>query len=82
MATIRPLEARQLRQMCDPSAFDFETTAELEDLSDIVGQERAVGAIQFGIGIQREGYNLFALGPINAKSRRPRRNLRMRFNSQ
>jgi len=52
---IEPLPPQQLRQTCDPSQFDFETTAELKDLSEIIGQERAVEAIQFGIGIQREG---------------------------
>ena len=40
MATMQPLEARQLRQTCDHSQFDFETTVELEDLGEIVGQER------------------------------------------
>ncbi len=69
MTIVQPLEARQLRQTCDPAQFDFETTAELEDLSEIVGQERAVDAILFGIGIQREGYNLFALGPSGTGKR-------------
>ena len=69
MTTVQPLEARQLRQTCDHSQFDFETTAELEDLGEIVGQERAVSAIQFGISIQREGYNLFALGPSGTGKR-------------
>jgi len=69
MTIVQPLEARQLRQTCDPAQFDFETTAELEDLSEIMGQERAVNAILFGIGIQREGYNLFALGPSGTGKR-------------
>jgi len=68
MAT-KPLPAHQLRQRCDPSQFDFETTDELDDLSEIVGQERAVDAILFGIGIRREGYNLFALGPSGTGKR-------------
>jgi len=69
MTIVEPLQAQQLRQRCDPSQFDFETTAELEDLSEIVGQERAVDAILFGIGIRREGYNLFALGPSGTGKR-------------
>ncbi|MGM0594836.1 MAG: Lon protease family protein, partial [Pseudomonadota bacterium] len=36
---------------------------ELEDLTDIIGQERAVKAVHFGIGIRREGYNLYVMGP-------------------
>jgi lon-related putative ATP-dependent protease len=35
----------------------------VEDLKEIIGQARAVEALQFGIGIRREGYNLFSLGP-------------------
>jgi lon-related putative ATP-dependent protease len=60
--TIEPLEPNQLCQTCDPAQFDFETTEELEELTEIIGQERAVVAVRFGIGIQRDGYNLFALG--------------------
>jgi len=67
--TVEPLSAQRLRQTCDPSQFDFETTDELEDLSELVGQGRAVNAILFGIGIQREGYNLFALGPSGTGKR-------------
>jgi lon-related putative ATP-dependent protease len=69
MAKARPLSARQLCQECKPSQFKFKTTDDLEDLTDVIGQERAVEAIQFGIGIQREGYNLFALGPSGTGKR-------------
>lgn len=63
MATVLPLDAEELCRTCDPDQFTFETTAELDDLQEVIGQDRAVDAIQFGIGIQRSGYNLFALGP-------------------
>src|SRR5690606_20421199 len=43
--------------------FSFETTAELEEIDAIIGQERAVEATRFGIAMQRPGYNLFVLGP-------------------
>ena len=69
MAPVQPLRADQLCRTCDGSQFDFETTAELEDLNEIIGQERAVGAVQFGIGIRREGYNLFTLGPSGTGKR-------------
>ena len=48
---------------CQPDRFTFETTDELEALSEAIGQDRAVEAIKFAIGIRRPGYNLFALGP-------------------
>jgi lon-related putative ATP-dependent protease len=60
---MKSLSPDQLYRRCDPEQFAFATTAELEDLTDIIGQERAVAAVKFGIGIRREGYNLFALGP-------------------
>jgi hypothetical protein len=58
----KPLPSEALYRACDARAFSFETTAELEDLTEILGQDRAVEAIQFGIGLGRDGYNLFVLG--------------------
>ncbi|MCA9934353.1 MAG: AAA family ATPase, partial [Anaerolineales bacterium] len=63
METPTPLPPESLYQPCDPQQFTFETTAELENLESIIGQARAVDAIQFGIGIQHEGFNLYVLGP-------------------
>jgi DNA polymerase III delta prime subunit len=60
---IQPLPPEKLCYHCDPNVFSFETTAELEDLEGLIGQSRAVEAVQFGIGIRREGYNLYVLGP-------------------
>jgi predicted ATP-dependent protease len=58
----RPLPPSALRRRCDPDAFDFATTAEIEDVPGIIGQERAEEAVRFAIGIRRYGYNLYALG--------------------
>ncbi len=63
MEGVKPLDAKALCQRCDPDQFAFETTAELEDLTEIIGQPRAVEAVRFGVGIEQEGYNIFALGP-------------------
>ena len=41
----------------------FRTTAELKDVDEILGQERAIEALRIGIGIRSAGFNLFALGP-------------------
>ena len=58
-----PLPASTLYQPCSLERLPFETTAELPATQEvIIGQPRAVQAIQFGIGIRHEGYNLFALG--------------------
>ena len=58
-----PLQAQQLYQSCDHEQFGFKTTADLEDLTEIIGQMRAMDAIRFGTGIRHDGYNLFVLGP-------------------
>ena len=42
--------------------FNFTSTAELEPLSGVLGQERALEALQFGIAMQRPGYNVFIMG--------------------
>ena len=52
-----------LRRRCDPARLGFATTAELEDIDAVVGQARALDALEFGLGMRREGYNLFAMGP-------------------
>jgi len=60
------LTASELRRRCDPAQLPFQTTAELPDRPLVFGQDRAVAAIEFGIRMRREGYNLFALGPAGA----------------
>jgi predicted ATP-dependent protease len=53
----------RLRRRCDPGRLPFATTAELEADREALGQRRALEAIELGIGMRREGYNLFAMGP-------------------
>jgi lon-related putative ATP-dependent protease len=57
------LDPHQLSNPCDPEQFRFQTTDGLEDLTEIIGQVRAMDAVRFGSGIRHEGYNLFVLGP-------------------
>ena len=52
----------QLRWRCDPAAFDFETTADLKPLEGIIGQERALKALQLGVELYGAGYNVFVCG--------------------
>jgi predicted ATP-dependent protease len=66
MSTIGRLSPSQLAQRCDPAQFAFAHTGELEDLDESFGQDRAKRAIEFGVGIRRDGYNLYALGPPGA----------------
>jgi lon-related putative ATP-dependent protease len=59
----KELQVEQLRRVCDPGIFAFESTAELSILDEMIGQERAVRAMSFGIDIESPGYHMFALGP-------------------
>ncbi|MBI3665441.1 MAG: AAA family ATPase, partial [Acidobacteria bacterium] len=56
------LPAETLRRVCDPNSLDFATTADLPALSEVLGQPRAVAALELGTSIASHGFNLFALG--------------------
>ena len=62
MSVPKELAADALYKRSDPQSFDFETTADIEDGLEIVGQPRAVESVRFAIGMTHEGYNVFALG--------------------
>ncbi len=52
----------KLRNVCDPQEFDFAATDSVEPLAGIIGQERAIRALQFGLGIESEGFNIYVSG--------------------
>ncbi len=66
---IREVPPEQLRWTCDPQQFEFETTAELPYSDVIIGQERAVEAIRFGLDIESPGFNVFVMGPVGSGRR-------------
>ena len=57
------LKPEQLRRKSDPSLFSFQSTAELPALERVLGQERAVHSIDFGVDMPSRGYNIYAMGP-------------------
>lgn len=59
---LKKLSPVELRETCDPVMFSFRSTEDLEPLSDIIGQERAVKAMEFGLKIDHKGYNIFMTG--------------------
>jgi len=80
---VPPLQPEDLYRRCDPANLDFDTTADLEPLEDFLGQERAVEAVRFGVGMRHKGYNLFALGPAGTgKLALVRRKIRERAASE
>jgi lon-related putative ATP-dependent protease len=58
----KELSTDELWNPCDPALFEFETTASLHGEIEIIGQERAVQAIDFGVSIASFGFNVYALG--------------------
>lgn len=58
----RKLDLNDLRCICDPKTFSFKTTAEVEPLDAVIGQKRAVQAIDFGLNMESPGYNIFVTG--------------------
>jgi hypothetical protein len=52
-----------LRKACDSLALEFERSDQLPAGKPYLGQQRAIDAIEFGIRMERDGYNLFVLGP-------------------
>jgi lon-related putative ATP-dependent protease len=57
------LEASELRRVVEPATLGFKTTEELDPIAGLIGQDRALKAIQFGANIKSHDYNIFVLGP-------------------
>jgi predicted ATP-dependent protease len=60
---VEPLTPEQLRR--DPGALlpAFQTTDDLPELTEVLGQERALSAIRLSAGMSHPGYNMFVMGP-------------------
>jgi lon-related putative ATP-dependent protease len=63
MAPVSPLPPDVLYRRTEPALFDFQTTEDLPDFPNFIGQDRAIKAVEFGVSMNRQGYNLFAFGP-------------------
>ncbi len=63
MKKIVELDYTQLKNSCSPSDFAFQSTAELTPLREIIGQERAIKAFEFGLAVKMKGYNIYMSGP-------------------
>lgn len=61
-AAIRELAASETGPVFDPAGFGFQTTDDLSPLDEIVGQPRAVRAMDLGLGVRRPGYHIFLSG--------------------
>lgn len=62
MAKVKRLPYNMLKNECDPDSLKFGDTSEIEPLEGIIGQERALKAIEFGLKIKMRGFNIFMSG--------------------
>ncbi len=69
------VRARQLTKSCNPSVFKFTSTADLKPLKGIIGQERALRSLNFGLDIEIPGYNIYLSGPLGTGKTTLARNL-------
>jgi predicted ATP-dependent protease len=61
------LKPESLRAVCDPDALGFETTLDVTPLKEkVVAQDRAVHALEFGLGVKDLEYNIYVAGPPRA----------------
>ena len=54
---------KNLKMVCDPEMFGFETTENLETITTGIGQDRGIKALEFGLNVDVKGYNLYLEGP-------------------
>lgn len=60
---IQKIDAEKACSRCPVEMLGFSTTDEVRDVVQIAGQDRALEAVEFGIGIEHKGFNLFVIGP-------------------
>lgn len=59
---VQKLDYTKARRRCPPNFIACESTLDLEPLMEIIGQDRAVKALQFGLDIKEEGFNIYVAG--------------------
>lgn len=57
------LSYKSLKSICNPSLFKFDTTESLEPIQGGIGQDRGIKALEFGLNVDINGYNLYVEGP-------------------
>lgn len=62
MANTFEVPVEHLRYICDADMFQFSSTLEVEPLAGMIGQERAVRSVDFGLANDKFGYNIFMSG--------------------
>lgn len=58
----KELQVEKYRKFCSPNLIRCKTTEDLSPIDDIIGQERALKALSFGLEIEEKGFNVYAAG--------------------
>jgi len=59
---IQELSSDRLQRSCNPATLGFASTDELPDLQNVIGQPRALSALELGSQVTGPGYNIFVFG--------------------
>ncbi len=63
MKNSKELDYQDLKDICNPNIFKFDTTADIKEYNTIYGQDRGIKALEFGVQVEVKGYNIFVEGP-------------------
>ena len=59
---LKELTAEQVRMQCAPTLFECNSTEDLKPSDGIIGQDRALSALKFGLNIAKPGFNIYVSG--------------------
>ena len=59
---IQPLDIGEYRNVYEPGKVECASTEEMRPLEELIGQERALRALRFGLEIREIGFNVYAAG--------------------
>jgi len=59
---LSPISYKQLKDSFNSKNLNCKTTEELEPLEGIIGQDRAVKSLKFGLNIENNGFNIYVSG--------------------
>jgi len=59
---LQPISPEQARAICNLESLEFETTKDIPPIEGIIGQERAARALNFGLQMEQDGYNIYVSG--------------------
>lgn len=67
MARLSALRPESLYTSCDVNDLDFDSTAVLDEPEEVVGHQRALSALRYGVHVKGNGCNIYVLGPTGLR---------------